>query len=230
MRLNILAFAAGIIVLQMQPNCRRGLALAGGAAAATAMRWKGAFRPGSLFGVLACLALGFAWAGWRPTSGWPDALGAELEGRDVEVIGDHRDAVPQDFAARAAVSNSPLKRRLTATATFPGGSCCRVPGPARRRGSSSASRFVPASVGNDGAPETPARQRQPERFDYEAWLLERNIRDRLRPPEPAAAPDENGLAAGCTIVERLRHGRRGRRSPPCCRATAIPGPAFSWRW
>ena len=77
MRLNILAFAAGVIVLQMQPELPPAWlwALAGGLLALPAMRWQRAW-PGRLLGVLACLALGFAWAAWRADIRLADALGA----------------------------------------------------------------------------------------------------------------------------------------------------------
>ena len=84
MRLHILAFAAGIIILQMQPELPpAGLwAMAGGLLALPAMRWNGAW-PGRVLGVLACLACGFAWAAWRADIRLADALGAGWEGRDV---------------------------------------------------------------------------------------------------------------------------------------------------
>ena len=66
MRLNILAFAAGIIALQMQPVLPPAWpwALAGLLLALPAARWPRAW-PAQVAGVLACLVLGFAWADWR---------------------------------------------------------------------------------------------------------------------------------------------------------------------
>ena len=98
MRLNILAFAAGVIVLQMQPALPQAWpwALAGLLLALPCVCWPRA-RAARLAGVVACLALGFAWAGWRAEVRLADALGSDWEGRDVQLVGVVA-SLPQDFS------------------------------------------------------------------------------------------------------------------------------------
>jgi len=119
MRLNILAFAAGIVVLQMQPELpSAGLwAMSGGLLALPAIRWNGAWSC-RLLGVLACLALGFAWAAWRADIRLADALGADWEGRDVELIGVVA-TLPQDFSQGSRFEFA-VETVSTATAVVPG--------------------------------------------------------------------------------------------------------------
>ena len=87
MRLNILAFAAGLLGLQMQPELPGWVpwALAGGVLVLPRLRWSG--WPVRAMALLGCLALGVAWGGWRAETRLADQLGADWEGRDVEVVG-----------------------------------------------------------------------------------------------------------------------------------------------
>ncbi|MBN8464334.1 MAG: DUF4131 domain-containing protein, partial [Dechloromonas sp.] len=176
MRLNILAFAAGIIILQMQPELpSAGLwAMAGGLLALPAPRWNGAW-PGRVLGVLACLACGFAWAAWRADIRLADALGAGWEGRDVEVIGVVA-ALPQDFSQGSRFEFA-VERRLTATAVVPGRIMLSW-----YQGQRDGEEFVRQQLKPGERWQITLRLKRPHGnanpngFDYEAWLLERNIR------------------------------------------------------
>ncbi len=222
MRLNILAFAAGLIVLQMQPELPpAGLwALAGGLLALPAMRWKGAW-PGRLLGVLACLALGFAWAGWRADIRLADALGADWEGRDVEVIGVIA-TLPQDFSQGSRFEFA-VEKRLTATAVVPERIMLSW-----YQGNRDGEEFIRQPVRPGERWQMTVRLKRPHGnanpngFDYEAWLLERNIRAtgyvRQNPPQRLAEmvwqPEY--------VVERLRHGVRASF------AAMLPGERYPW--
>ncbi len=85
MRLAILAFAAGVLILQWQAELPAAgwlvAAAAGGLALfAAARRWP-------WFSVPAALLLGFAWAGGWAMLRLADALPAAHEGRDIELVG-----------------------------------------------------------------------------------------------------------------------------------------------
>ena len=117
MRLNILAFATGVLWLQMQPELplwwpwalgagllflpllfssaqshAQSPVLLQGPSPARRSGW-----PARLLAMLACGVLGFAWAGWRADLRLADELAAEWEGRDVEVVGVIA-TLPQDFS------------------------------------------------------------------------------------------------------------------------------------
>jgi competence protein ComEC len=85
MRRAILAFAAGILLLQLQTTLPGLVALATAAALAAVLglvgrRWRSAWLP-------AAALLGFAWAGGLAALRMADALPAANEGRDIEITG-----------------------------------------------------------------------------------------------------------------------------------------------
>ena len=176
MRLNILAFAAGIIALQMQPVLPPAWpwALAGLLLALPAARWPRAW-PAQVAGVLACLVLGFAWADWRAELRLADALSPEWEGRDVQLIGVVA-ALPQDFSQGSRFEFD-VEKRLPEDAVVParvmlswyqgqrdGETFQRQPLRPGERWQMSVRLKRPHGNAN------------PNGFDYEAWLLERDIR------------------------------------------------------
>lgn len=96
MRLNILAFAAGVLGLQLQPSLP---AWEPWLAVGLLLALPGLIRPNRLWRMLAfagCVAIGFSWAGWRAETRLADRLGAEWEGRDVELVGVVA-GLPQEF-------------------------------------------------------------------------------------------------------------------------------------
>ena len=96
MRLNILAFAAGIVCLQMQPELPAWEAwLAGGLLLLAGQRVRRNAATRGL-AIVACLAIGFAFAAWRAEIRLGDHLAAEQEGRDVEIVGVVA-GLPQEF-------------------------------------------------------------------------------------------------------------------------------------
>jgi competence protein ComEC len=222
MRLIILAFAAGIIVLQMQLELPpAGLwALAGGLLALPAVRWRRAWT-GRLLGVLAFFALGFAWAAWRADIRLADALGAEWEGRDIEVIGVVA-TLPQDFSQGTRFEFA-VEKPLTATAIVPQRIMLSW-----YQGQRDGEEFVRQPVRPGERWQMTVRLKRPHGnanpggFDYEAWLLERNIRAtgyvRQNPPqrlgEMVWQPEY--------VVERLRHGVRASF------ADMLPAERYPW--
>ncbi|MCH2218980.1 MAG: hypothetical protein MK097_01425 [Dechloromonas sp.] len=76
MRLNILAFAAGILCLQLQPTLpawEPWLAL-GLLLALPGLLWRN--RPLRILAIAGCIAIGFSWAAWRAETRLADQLGA----------------------------------------------------------------------------------------------------------------------------------------------------------
>ena len=97
MRLNILAFAAGVLGLQMQPALPAWVPLAVGGLLLCLPRLRWSNGIARVMVALGCLALGVAWASWRAEIRLADQLAADWEGRDVEVIGVIA-GLPQDFS------------------------------------------------------------------------------------------------------------------------------------
>jgi competence protein ComEC len=222
MRLNILAFAAGIIALQMQPELPTvwPWALAGLLLALPAIRWRGGW-PARLIGILACPALGFAWAAWRADIRLADALPAAWEGRDIEVVGVVA-ALPQDFSQGSRFEFA-VETVSTAAASVPSRIMLSW-----YQGNRDGEEFIrqPLKPGQRWhftvRLKRPHGNANPGGFDYEAWLLERNIRATgyvrqnppQRPTEMVWRPDYG--------VERLRLGVRDSF------ATLLPADNYPW--
>ena len=207
MRLNILAFAAGVLCLQMQaqlPDWR------GGALAGLGLALAGRYLPSWLGrGLLAagCLALGLAWAGWRADVRLADELPLAGEGEDVAVVGVVA-SLPQDFSHGT---------RFEFDVNLPSTAAVGVP---RRimlswyQGRRDDEQFVRQPVRPGERWQFTVRLKRPHGnaipggFDYEAWLLERGIRATgyIR-PAPARRLDAM-VWQPAYVVDRLRHAVR----------------------
>ena len=222
MRLNIFAFAAGIIVLQMQPALPTvwPWALAGLLLAAPGMIWRGS-RTARLIGILACLALGFAWAAWRAEIRLADALPAAWEGRDIEVVGVVA-ALPQDFSQGSRFEFA-VETVSTATAVVPERIMLSW-----YQGQRDGEEFVrqPLKPGERWQLtvrlKRPHGNANPHAFDYEAWLLERNIRATgyVRPVPPQRLTEM--VWRPDYVIERLRYRVRASF------AEMLPGAQYPW--
>jgi competence protein ComEC len=189
--LAALAWAAGAALLQLQaalpPLALAWIVLA---LAAAALRWK-------MLRVPAALAAGFFWAAacaeWRMS----DWLSAELEGRDIAVVG--------------VVSGLPATGERGVRFDFDVESAdVRVP-----------RKILLSWYDNDAAVHPGERWRltvrlhrphglvNPHGFDYEAWLLERGIgaTGYVRPVEPRLLGSRNGFLDS---VEKMRECVRDR--------------------
>ena len=180
MRLAILAFAAGVIALQVQPELPAAwpwalAGLAGVALSAIPVSTTVLRRMFRIFGILACVALGFAWAAWRADMRLADELPSAWEGHDVEVTGVVA-GLPQDFA-----NGTRFEFAVETVST----AAARVPGRIMLswyQGSRDGEDFVRQPLRPGERWRFTVRLRRPHGnanphgFDYEAWLLERGIR------------------------------------------------------
>lgn len=209
MRLNILAFATGVLLLQMQSELPVAWqwALAGGVLLLPRLRWSGWLARG--LAIAACCILGFAWAGWRAEIRLADQLAAAWEGRDVEVIGVIA-ALPQDF------SNGTRFEFVRETILTAGAAVPERLNLSWYQGRRDGEAFAPLPVRPGERWRFTVRLKRPHgnanpgAFDYEAWLLERDIRATgyIR-PQPPQRLDAMVWRPGY-VIERLRHGVRAR--------------------
>ncbi|QDX80348.1 DNA internalization-related competence protein ComEC/Rec2 [Denitratisoma sp. DHT3] len=213
MTLSIIAFTIGVLCLQWQAQLPAAALLATLAAVGVLALGLGRWRPRlRALAPLGALLLGFAWAGTLAQQRLDEALAADLEGRDLQVVGVVA-SLPQafdngwrfDFAPEPGPGRAELPRRLSL---------------AWYRG------FRPQDkTGLGNIPELHAGERwqltlrlkrphgnlNPGGFDYEAWLFERGVRATgyVRP-----APDNRRLAAFVpslgSWIERLRENVRQR--------------------
>lgn len=202
MRSNILAFAAGVLLLQFRPALPEAWpwGLLGLALCLPSLRRGGFSR---WLGIVGCCALGFAWAGWRAELRLADELGAAWEGEDIELEGVIA-ALPQDFSQGTRFEFVVEEKPVAAV----------VPGRIMlswyqgRRDEENFTR-QPVRPGERWRftvrLKRPHGNANPGAFDYEAWLLERNIRATgyIR-PNPPQRLDEMVWRPDF-IVERLRH-------------------------
>ena len=216
MRLGILCFVAGAWWLQQQatlPDIRPAWALGALGLAAAALRSRGTpyrLARGALVGT-GCLALGFAWAAWCAQQRLADALPAQWEGRDIAVAGVVA-ALPQVYE-RGVRFEFDVERVLTPGARVPDrivlswwGSPARGDRPASFPSLSAGERWV-LTV----RLKRPRGTANPHGFDYEAWLLERNLRATgyVRPKAGNRRLTDIVHRPGYWI-ERLREHVRGR--------------------
>lgn len=202
MRLAVVAFAAGVLFLQMQerlPSCVWSCVVIG--LMCVVLPWlfcntEGLRRPGwrigfSLLALLGFALLGFSWAGWRAQERLSEFLPAEWEGRDVVFTGVVA-ALPQRFAQgdryefdveSVQTPGARIPKRIQ-LAWYRGRNLSSGAGEeAAIAASADASGVAEGDVLRPGERwRFTARFRQPhgnanpQGFDYEAWLLERNIR------------------------------------------------------
>ena len=217
MRLSVAGFAIGVWLLQMQsalPSLRGwwwapALALAGLSALGAKSVTLRALRRGAM--LTCCLACGFLWAAWLAGQRLADALPVPWEGADIEVVGVVA-TLPQPYE-RSLRFEFDVERILTPDAVVPAHLALSWWGSPARDGK-------PATF-----PELHAGERwqltvrlrrphgtlNPHGFDYEAWLLERNIRATgyIRPASG------NRRVTGLVmrpqyLVERVREAVRSR--------------------
>ena len=207
MRLNILAFAAGILTLQMQPELPGWVpwVVIGVVLVLPRLRWSG--WPVRTMALLGCLALGVAWGTWRAETRLTDQLGADWEGRDIEVVGVVA-ALPQDFSNGTRFEFD-VNFPLTAEAVIP--QRIMLSWYQGRRDDEQLERLQvrPGERWRFTVRlKRPHGNANPGGFDYEAWLLERNIRATgyIR-PNPPQRVDEMVWRTGYAI-ERARHAIR----------------------
>lgn len=176
MRLAILAFAAGIAGLQCQPElpalapCLL-LALAGSLVAVLAQQ-RGLAWARLLF-LVSCALLGFAYAAWRAELRLADALDEAAMDKDIQLVGVIA-GLPQRvergvrfvFDVEQALTPGvrvPAHLQLSAYRPATAGTPLFAPQPGERW-------LLPVRL------RSPHGNANPGGFDYEAWLLERNIR------------------------------------------------------
>lgn len=212
---NVLAFAGGVAFLQMQS----GLPSLGVLAALTGLSWMGLLpRLRRLFFVAPlCFALfGFCWAGWAAQLRLADSLPQEWEMRDIELTGVVV-ALPQRFEHGERFVFD-VETVHTAAARVPGRIMLSwYRGREEKEamddaGEAPAGRIVPGERWRFTVRlKRPHGNANPHGFDYEAWLLERNIRatGTIRAKAGVWRLAESVWRAD-TFVERLREKIRQR--------------------
>ena len=204
MRLNILAFAAAVLCLQVQAELPewRVWALAGLALLLVALRAPKWLARG--LAVAGCFALGLAWAAWRADLRLAEQLPLAWEGRDIEVIGVIA-SLPQDFSQGTRFEFD-LNSGSTAAVALP--QRIMLSWYQGRRDDEQFER-LPVRPGERWQftvrLKRPHGNANPGGFDYEAWLLERNIRATgyIR-ANPARRLDDM-VWQPAYLVERLRY-------------------------
>jgi competence protein ComEC len=229
MRSNILAFAIGVGLLQMQATLPALPPLAGLLLAALLLLWLGRrqARAARVIAALACTLLGFLLGGVLAEHRLRDQLPSEWEGRDVQVVGvvaalPHGFERGERFAFDVESVETPgarLPRRIMLSwyhgwleDEWREGLAIR---PAERW------RFTVRL-------KRPHGNANPHGFDYEAWLFERGLRATgyVRPRAVAQRLDDF-VARPAYVIERLRDRLRRSFSK---RWAMRPMPGFWSHW
>ncbi len=185
MRLSILAFAAGVLMLQMQGELPDWLILCGLAlicvVSLSVVRNGRSLAARSVI-MISCAVLGFVWAGGRAQIRMADRLPEAWEGEDVELVGVVA-ALPQRFAQgerfifnveTVLTPGAQVPRRILLSwyrARAGSGEVAESAGAGKVRSVHPGERWR-LSV----RLKRPHGNANPQGFDYEAWLLERGIR------------------------------------------------------
>ena len=207
MRPHLVAFAAGVWLLQQQtvlpspqwlwllPLVLTPLIVPAGTTGI--QRYLGRFLL-----ILACAALGFAWAGWRAHLRLADSLPSAWEGVDVQVVGvvaglPDRDTHGERFDFR-------VERVLTPGAQVP--ARVRLSWPVPEWAAKEATQRVRAGERWQFSVrlKQPHGTANPDGFDYEAWLLQKNIRATGYVREQAGVARLGESRHPLDLIQRLR--------------------------
>lgn len=185
MRLSILAFAAGVLALQIQgelPGLVLLSALALASVAGFFVARNGTAMPARSVVVLSCVVLGFVWAGGRAQIRLADHLPEAWEGQDVELVGVVA-ALPQRFAQgerfvfdveQAVTPGAQIPRRISLSWYRSRSGAGEI---AEDTGAGQARSVRPGERWRFTVRlKRPHGNANPQGFDFEAWLLERGIR------------------------------------------------------
>lgn len=213
MRLNLLAFALGVLFLQTQPALPAGSGAFFLAGALVILSVVAAFQRGfpllRWLAVAVWLAVGFGYAAWRAEIRLDDALAESLEGHDIEIVG-HIASLPQDFSQGSRFEFA-VEQTLTANAAVPGRILLSY---YQGRRDDEVFTRLPVMPGERWRftvrLKRPHGNANPGGFDYEAWLLERGIRATgyIRPDPPQRL--DTFVWGVESAVERLRYHLRER--------------------
>lgn len=207
MQLHLIAFASGVWLLQQQADLpdRQWLWL-------LPLALTPLLLPASKAGIqrhlrqflliLVCAVLGFAWAGWRAHARMADALPPALEGVDVQVVGviaglPDRDSHGERFDFR-------VEQVLTPGAKVPAKVRLGWPVPEWIAAQ------IPQRVKAGERWQFTVRLKQPhgtanpDSFDYEAWLLQKNLRATGYVREKAGMTQLGESAHPLDGIQRLR--------------------------
>lgn len=213
MRLKLFAFCIGVFWLQQQPSLPDAAWLWALPLLLTPFLlphfehvW---LKRARMLAVLAgCIALGFAWAGWRAHARMADALPPAWEGVDVRIEGvvaglPDRDSRGERFDFRVeqvltAGAQVPARVRLTWPA--PEWNATQLP---RRLAAGERWQFTVRL-------KQPHGTANPDGFDYEAWLLQKNIRATGYVREKAGTERLGESLRPPDLVQRLRERIRKR--------------------
>lgn len=211
MRLNILAFAAGVLGLQLQPELPAWApwAIGGLLLALPVWRWPNWLTKG--LALVGCFALGLAWASWRADIRLADQLAVAGEGQDVEVVGVVA-SLPQDFSHGTRFEfDLENGQKNGPTVAFAVPRRVMLSWYQGRRDDEQFAR-QPVRPGEQWRftvrLKRPHGNANPGGFDYEAWLLERNIRATgyVRPNPPQRLSEM--VRQPNYAIERLRFNIR----------------------
>jgi competence protein ComEC len=177
MRLIILAFAFGVLLLQMQATLPDWQPWAVGGVLLLLPRFRSSRWLARGFAILGCLLLGLAWGAWRAEVRLADYLATENEGVDVEIVGVIA-SLPQDFSHGTRFEFAVERTSTVAFAVperimlswYKGRQSGEISDPATTA-------LLPGERWRLVVRlKRPHGNANPGGFDYEAWLLERNIR------------------------------------------------------
>ncbi len=210
MRFSILCFTAGVLCLQHQALLPEGLLLLAAVAfglAALGCRWRPAWP-------VAAFLLGFVWAAALAQQRLAQSLPAELEGRDLAVVGVIT-GLPQrfdngirfDFTIESSAATVPEHVSLAWYRGSP-----------REAGEGEGQGLLPPLPVHAGERwafvvrlKRPHGNLNPEGFDFEAWLLENGIRATgTIAPKAENRRLDPFVATPATIVAALRESLRER--------------------
>lgn len=228
MRLNILGFALGVALLQLQaslpPFWPMVAVMVVGLAAVVALAR--ARRPAARgLAALVCCLLGFSWAAVRADLRLSDQLAEVREGQDLDVVGVIAE-LPQPFSRGQRFVFDVEQVRPAAAAVPSRIALSWYQG--ERDGEADGEREALPSLQPGERWQFTVRLKRPHGdlnplgFDYEAWLLERNIRATgyVRPQGRRQRLDDFVVRPGY-LVERLRSGIRERF------LETLPGEAYA---